>query len=137
MPKLLRLLAAFTLLAFAMPVESRADGHEVNGIWWNVILNYNNSGEDVCVAEQYNNQALSNVQFDIYPGNLNRPGPPWLHGTATIPLMQPYTFYRVFGWLPTKGAPPPQCTLKNYWLSGKRLKVRRRDVQSSSRLLIH
>jgi hypothetical protein len=25
-------------------------------IWWNLILNYNNSGVDVCVAEQYNNQ---------------------------------------------------------------------------------
>lgn len=136
MTKLLQLFAVIALIALGVTTESRADGQEANGIWWNIILNYNNSGEAVCIAEQYNNQALSNVKFDIYPGNLGRPGPPWVHGTATIPVMQPFTFYRVFGWLPTPKAPPPQCTLIDYSADARRMKVRHRDIQKSSRVVL-
>jgi hypothetical protein len=111
--------------------QSRADGWEVNNIWWNIIINYNNSGQTICLAEQYNNETFAAVTFDVYPAPNTRPP---RHGTATQRNMQPYTPYRIFGWLDgTK--PDPQCVLTGWQtLSGQRVKVKKGETRSSSRL---
>jgi len=123
-------------VAFAVSAgESRADGWEVNNIWWNLILNYHNSGEDVCVAEQFNNQTLA-VTFDIFPApGLVTPIPkPYRHQKITQ-IMKPYTIYKIFGWIdPAQTPVPPQCTVVGFQLAGaKRARVRPQDVQKSFR----
>ena len=121
-----------------LTTESRADGHEVNGIWWNIILNYNNSGEAVCVTEQYNNQTFAAVTFDIYPapGTVTPIPKPYRHAQVTQKNMQPYTFYKIMGWVP--GSAPSdqlQCNLVSWQLVGaKRTRVRPQDVHKSDRL---
>jgi hypothetical protein len=87
--------------------QSRADGYQVDSIWWNIIINFNNSGQTVCVAKQWNPQTLT-VQFDVFPVLPNNPH----HGTATAQMV-PFQFYRIFGWLDgTK--PNPQCIPKSW-----------------------
>ena len=133
MKKFIGILFAVAFVVSA--TDSRADGWEVNNIWWNLILNYKNSGQDVCVAEQYNNQTLS-VTFDIYPATgVFVPIPkPYRHQRITQ-VMKPYTFYRPFGWSdPAETPVPPQCTLVSYRLAGaKRVRVRPQDIRPSSR----
>ncbi len=131
MKKLLRLSVAIPFITLATICEGRADGWEVNNIWWNLILNYNNRGVDVCVAEQYNPQTLA-VTFDIYPAlATSTPIPkPYRHQKITQ-IMQPYTFYRMIGWLvPDQTPVPPQCTLVSWQLAvAKRVKVRYQHVR--------
>ena len=107
------LVACFTI---GLDIErSFADGWEVNNIWWNIIINWRNRHQTVCIAEQYNQYPLT-AKFDIYPGypfarHRHRGDPPG-HGTATQ-FMQPFVGYRIFAWLDgTK--PDPQCILKSW-----------------------
>ncbi len=70
-----------------------------NGVWCHIILNYNNSGQDVCLAEQYNSTSLT-ATFQVSP-------PPGIAGPL---VMAPYQQYRVFGWYkPTK---PRVCIVR-------------------------
>jgi hypothetical protein len=103
-----RILLSLGFLIFGLGcTQSRADGNVVNNIWWNIIINYNNSGQTVCVAKQWNPQTLI-VRFDVFPVFPNNPH----HGTVTA-TMNPYQFYKIFGWLDgTK--PAPQCNLKSW-----------------------
>jgi hypothetical protein len=130
MRRLLTLSVAVSFIAIGI-CEGRADGWEVNNIWWNLILNYNNSGADVCVAKQYNSQPLA-ATFDIYPAlTSSTPVPkPYLHQKITQ-VMQPYIFYRMIGWLvPDQTPVPPQCTLVGWQFAGaKGVRVRPQDVQ--------
>jgi hypothetical protein len=138
MTKLLGAFFAIVFFTVGMANEVRADGWEVNNIWWNVILNYNNQPEDVCVTEQYNSQTLAAVTFDIYPAPGTTPTrPPYRHVQVTLRNMKPFTFYKVMGWITPYQTPvPPQCTLVSYQLVGaKRVRVRSRDVQKSSRMV--
>jgi hypothetical protein len=123
----------FAVVFMVSATESRADGWEVDNIWWNLILNYNNSGMDVCVAEQYNNQTLS-VTFDIYPApGLFPPKPPYRHQQITQ-VMAPYTLYRPFGWIHGPDTPvPPQCTLVSYRAEPVTV-VQPEDIKESQRV---
>lgn len=122
------------ILLIASPSQSRADGWEVNNIWWNVIINWRNSGQTICIAEQFNNQTFTEVTFDVYPAPNTRPP---RHGTATQRNMQPYTIYRIFGWLDgTK--PDPQCVLTGWRPLGakKWTRVSPKDIQKSARFVL-
>ena len=77
MVRLVKTILTVGLLVAGSVGSSYANG-EVNNIWWNVIINYNNSGQTVCLAEQFNNEMFAAVTFDVYPV----PGHPG-HGTAT------------------------------------------------------
>jgi hypothetical protein len=131
MTKFAKLLLLLSIVSVVSVEKSRADGWEVNNIWWNVIINYNNSGQTICLAEQFNNQTFTAVTFDVYP--VPNAWPP-RHGTATQRNMAPYTQYRIFGWLDgTK--PDPKCVLTGWYpVGGKRVKVRPQDIQKSSRI---
>jgi hypothetical protein len=141
MKKAAGLLIVFSLAFFASANESRAvscdDGIVVNNIWCKFILDYNNSGENVCIAEQYNGQVGGpplTVFFDIYPALANvTPIPkPYRHQTITA-VMKPYQLYRIIGWI--KGQAPDnveQCSLSGWQLAGgKRIKVNPKDVRKS------
>ena len=139
MTKLSGALLAIVFFTVGMVGESRADGWEVNNIWWNVILNYDNKPEDVCVTEQYNNQTLAAVTFDIYPVPSDHPTrPPYFHGPVTVSNLEPYTPRKVMGWgVPDQTPITPQCTLVSYQFVGQKVvRVRRKDIQKSSRLVI-
>jgi hypothetical protein len=80
-----RILLSLGFLVFGLGCpQSRADGYVVNNIWWNFIINYNNSGQTVCVAKQWNPQTLI-VRFDVFPVLPNNPH----HGTVTATMI-PY-----------------------------------------------
>jgi hypothetical protein len=107
----LRVVLSLVVLAVGMGCEqSFADGQTVNNIWWNLILNWNNSGSDICFSEQYNSKTLV-VSFDVYPGDPARPTRP-IHGTSTQ-TMAPFKQYKIYRW-PTGNKPNPQCTLKSW-----------------------
>lgn len=131
------LLAALSFACFAFPNEGRAaacaDGIVINNIWCKFILNYNNSGENVCVAENLNNQPLT-VFFDIYPapGNVIPIPKPYRHQTIRAP-MKPQEFNRIFGWIPGQAPDNVQnCSLIGWQLAGaKRMKANPKDVRKS------
>jgi hypothetical protein len=84
---------------------------EVNNIWCNAIINWNNSGKTLCVAEQYNSQTVV-VRFDVSP--VDSFGH---HGTVTA-TMAPYQFNRIFAWL--NGTPNIKCIMTGWSRSGRR-----------------
>jgi len=137
MTKALGLLIALSFVLFASANESRAascdDGIMVNNIWCKFILNYNNSGQNVCIAIQYNNQPLT-VLFDIYPapGRITPIPKPYRHQTIRA-LMKPYEFNRIFGWIQGEAPDNVQsCSLIGWQLAGgKRIKVNPNDVRKS------
>jgi hypothetical protein len=141
MRKTLGLFIALSFAFFGSANESRAaacaDGIKVNNIWCKFILNYNNSGSNVCVAENYNNQSLT-VLFDIYPapGYITPIPKPYRHQTIPV-VMPPNEFYTIFGWTP--GQAPngvENCSLIGRELSGgKRMKINAKDVRKSDGLL--
>jgi hypothetical protein len=98
--------------------RSFADGQEVNNIWWNLVLNYNNSGEDVCIVENFNSAQLTAV-FDVFPGDPTFPNYP-VHATVT-PTLAPYQIYPIFGWIRGITTIPETCTLKS-WSQPRRSK---------------
>jgi hypothetical protein len=63
-------------------------GVEVNNVWCNTIINWNNSHQTVCVAEQYNSQTQV-ISFDVSPPN----------GGKSTATMAPFQFNRIFAWL--------------------------------------
>jgi len=116
MVRLVKTILTVGLLVAGSVGSSYANGWEVNNIWWNIIINYNNSGQTICLAEQFNNETFTAVTFDVYPV----PGHPGRHGTATQRNMQPYVQYRIFGWL--DGAKPePKCVLRSWTKGAKRV----------------
>jgi hypothetical protein len=148
MKKNVGLLIAFSLAFFASANESRAlpvscdDGIMVNNIWCKFVLNYQNSGQNVCIGEQYNGQLGGpplTVFFDIYPAPSNvTPIPkPYRHQTITA-VMKPYVYDgRIFGWI--IGEAPDsveKCSLSGWRLAGgKRIKVNPKDVRKSDKPL--
>jgi hypothetical protein len=93
-----------------------ANGWEVNNIWWNIINNYNNRGQTICLAEQFNNEPFVAATFDVYPVA----GHPGHRRTVTQTNMQPYVQYQIFGWL--DGAKPePKCVLASWRTKAKRV----------------
>jgi len=97
--------ASIILIAYSQP--GLADGWEVDNIWWNLIINFKNTGMTRCIAENYNMKTVTAV-FDVYPegNNANRP----VH--AQTPVVLPYhqQNLRVAGW-PDNTKPAPQCKL--------------------------
>lgn len=143
MKKTQGLLIAFSIILLASANESHAvscdDGIEVNNIWCKFILNYRNSGANVCIGEQYNGQVGGpplTVFFDMYPATSNvfPIRKPYRHQTQTV-KMKPYESTRILGW--GKGEAPDnveQCSLSGWQLAdGKRIKVNPKDVRKRDR----
>ena len=84
-------------IAFLMFCNSSiADGWQVDNIWWNLILNYDNSGMDVCIAENFNSKTVYAI-FDVFPAD-NRVPPRPLHAKS-YPTLPPYIQVRFYGWI--------------------------------------
>jgi hypothetical protein len=108
MLRILKVVISLFILAIGLSSEAYS---QVNNIWWNVILNYNNSGVDVCIAEQYNQNTLI-VTFDVFPGDPRFPDRP-IHGSS-VATMVPYQQYKIFGWIRGTTTLPETCTLKSW-----------------------
>jgi hypothetical protein len=116
MVRLVQTILIVGLLVIGSVGSVYANGWEVNNIWWNIIANHKNSGQTVCLAEQFNNEPFTAVTFDVYPV----PGRPGRHGTKTQSNMQPHVQYRIFSWL--DGAKPePKCVLASWRTKAKRV----------------
>ena len=125
-----KILAAAAMLVLGSFNQGNAAGWEVNNIWWNLIPNWRNSGQTVCIAQQHNLFTFSAVAFDIYPG------PGGGRATATQRDMRPFDVYRIYAWRDgTK--PNAYCMVKGWMTSdGKRVKIRRQDIRPSQRIPI-
>jgi len=65
MVRLVKTILTVGLLVAGSVDSGYANGWEVNNIWWNIIINHNNSGQTVCLAEQFNNEPFVAVTFDV------------------------------------------------------------------------
>jgi hypothetical protein len=101
-------LAAFFSVA-AGAGQSFAFQQEVNNIWWALFDNYNWSNQTACVAENYNNHAVTAV-FELFPVAFDPYGNP-LPRRMVITL-QPYQFYKLYSWANVPG-PGPRCELRS------------------------
>jgi hypothetical protein len=102
--------ALFLVLASS---DGIADEWEVNNIWWTLIYNYNNSGEDVCIAENYYSTPRTAV-FSVFPGDVSIPMRP-VHGIARV-MLPSYTPVKFFGWVHgTIGNLIESCTLQSWY----------------------
>jgi hypothetical protein len=62
-----------------------------NGVWCHIVRNYNGSGQDVCLAENYNSTPIT-ARFRVSP-------PPGIVGPV---VMAPYQQVRIFPYDPNK-----------------------------------
>ena len=110
-----------TLISGFWVEPSFASSSKKDGIWWNVIPNWDHGNSTVCVSEQYNSYALI-AKFDVEPAD----GMGWkkrARGRVTVTI-RPYTFHRVFSWIP--GAKHPlNCELIGWQRRGLWHNVRR------------
>jgi hypothetical protein len=75
---------------------------EANGVWCQVFSNYNNTGQDVCMAEQFGPDAVT-AKFQVSPPGANAPD-----GYVTQ-KMAPNQQIPVMSWAQSKAA--PRCTM--------------------------
>jgi hypothetical protein len=114
--------AAIVSLGCAAQGASAA-GRVVNNIWWDLVINWRNSGQTVCIAEQHNPYTVT-AYFDVYPVYDNPIGSrPPRHETIKA-IMKSYKFNRIYGWLDSD-RPNPQCVLKSWSTTSRRLRRRR------------
>src|SRR6516165_4275246 len=77
------------ILTLALWIEpSLADGWERSNIWWNIIINWQNRGSTVCVAEQFNSFTLR-ARFDVHPKSGRVTG----SGRVSV-LMHPFEWHK-------------------------------------------
>jgi hypothetical protein len=112
MARLVKTILAVGLLVGESVGSSYANGWEINNIWWNVIVNYNSSGQTICLAEQFNSEPFTATTFAVYPVSDHSGG----YGSATQRNMRPNVQYRIFSW-PDGAKPEPKCVLRS-WTKG-------------------
>jgi hypothetical protein len=88
-----------------------ASGRTIDNISWNIIRNYQGTGETVCLAKNLNFTTVT-ASFDIYPAVFTS-GHRWGRATATL-VLPPYRRLPAFSWFRTEHKHSPSCTLKSW-----------------------